>query len=197
MFLTKIKLNLSDRFVRDAISDGQAMHRFVLRMFDCKREDANVIYRFDDKKGVLYVGSTICPDSRKAGNCLEFTCRNVDDFIDTFKKGSVFLFNILVYPAKQHSGKRSFIVNQQERQDWLFHVGQKNGFRVISVDEKRQGSVSIKHRKESGGTFVQPYVEMSGALTVTDINTFINCYCKGLGRGLSYGLGMLLLGRAA
>ncbi len=86
---------------------------------------------------------------------------------------------------------------QQEGRAWLARQGCRAGFAVtetqIRVDRYEQHRV----RRRKGAPMSFATIEIEGALTVTDVPTFLSSVTQGFGGAKAYGCGLMLIKRLA
>ena len=105
--------------------------------------------------------------------------------------GTKLRFYLACNPTKQNNGKRRFLIEQNDRGEWLYRKAEMNGFCVNTASETSGHGISV--HKIGTRAYSIPYVVYTGILTVTDSKQFKECLKKGIGSEKAYGLGMLLV----
>lgn len=197
MFLIKLKLKLDNSSAKWCIMNCQKMHQHLMDLFSMSRKEAGVLYRFDIKNHVLYVLSSVWPQIHETSMFKVLGLKPVDDIISSFVVNSCFSFNLLTYPYKTNflTGKKTSIRDEDGIAAWLERKGRQHGFSVLSQNVFSRITLFGSHKKDKGGDFYIPAVEIMGILKITDVEKFRQAFSCGIGSGKAYGLGMLLLRR--
>lgn len=203
MYLSRISLQLSAPGVRQALRNCQDMHRTLMKAFDCRRDEASLIYRLikNDQSIFIYAQSLVKPQWDRI-EAYGFHCEKMQDIsalLDTFRAQMVLSFSLLACPAKKVKGegknsKRILLRGAEERAAWLCQQGEKYGFEVMEVHEaaKEQTLFGTK----ASGDFHLAGVPFEGVLRVTDANLFCQAFQHGIGSEKAYGFGMLMIKKA-
>lgn len=180
------------------------MHRNVMALFPhvqcaAARSSGGVLYRTMEYQGaaVLYLMSESQPDLSNA-DWLESSCtriRDLEPLRSILTPGKSLCYDLLAHPSKKvdadrKNSARIFLRTEDERRQWLTRQGVKNGFRIVTMQEKQSFDL---HGKRSTGAMFLKAVQFAGVLQVTEANLFWNGYIHGIGAEKSYGMGMLLL----
>ena len=203
MILSKFTLDVRSRQGRQCMSDCQAMHRSVMRLFHCTRQEGNVLYRFHAQKLAVYILSEKEPDLQDIPAGMHFSGKKDMRIWEAgLKEGQMFQFALLVAPTKKVAGdgmknsRRRFLRSPQERLDWLSRKAELSGFSLLQVQEDGDAMIAGKHREGEGGEFYCHAVSYRGLLKVVDREKFHAAWKNGIGSGRAYGQGMLLVTRA-
>ena len=202
MYLSKLILDPRDVYAKQCMRDCQKMHRSVMSIFHCTRNEGGVLYRFNPDRFSVYVLSRVEPDPSNIAKGMKFcgSC-SLDKAEQQMKQASRFSFDLFASPCKkvfvenQKNSKRKFLETFEERFTWLQRKGEQNGFHVINVGEEILPAISGKHDEHFFVFFYFGSVRFYGVLEVTDKEKFYHAYCNGIGSGKAYGQGMLLLRR--
>lgn len=202
MYLTKIELDIRQRAARTALADCQQMHRFLNTLFDCPREQAQLLYRIQNQGNhcsvYLYsacpiVQEKLLPFMHFAGQ------RDLSNWLQGLTEGRVLSFDLLTMPSKkvgQEPGKNSrrrVLRTAEERLAWLERKAKQNGFEILSIRELESSSQFGRHNDTRGGTMVLDAYHYRGFLLIHDAEQFQKAMKIGIGPGKAYGLGMILL----
>lgn len=202
MYLTKLVLDVRNRFALQCIYDYQKMHRSVMRLFKCSRSDAGVLYRFNPERFSLYILSKVEPDCSNVPLGMTFAgmC-SLDGMRNSISDSAVFSFDLLASPCRQivlpgkKNSCRKFLYSDEDRLKWLKHKANQNGFCVLRVNMNSQKPVFVRHGDTEDGAFYCASFRFTGVLKVVDSDKFYHAFCAGIGPGKAYGQGMLLLRR--
>lgn len=200
MFIAKYELDVNHPKVSQALANGDAMHKLVWGLFDglndfaISREELNILYRvipeMEGMNACLEVHAEVkpnnCPSYLKERYCV--TDKNMREKLERL---GIVKFNILLNPSKKVDGKRRSLKNYKDRINWLNNMANKNGFKILRVDEKNRDGLDIT---KGGTSWFFKAVEYQGVLEITDFVTFFEAVKKGIGSGKAYGLGMFLFG---
>ena len=202
MILSKFQLDIRNFQGRKCIIDCQDMHRSIMRLFHCNRQEGNVLYRFNPKKMMVYIQSEKDPDLNDIPAGMNFKGKiNMKGFEETISNGQNFYFDVLVSPTKKvmaegaKNSRRKYLCSIEERLNWLNRKASQAGFAIKKVYENNSMIVTGTHKEDKGGRFHCKAVSYQGVLTVLDSEKFYNAWKKGIGSGKAYGQGMLLLSK--
>ena len=205
MYRSKLTLDLLDPSVQRALRDVNDMHRNLMRAFgqidsDTPRAAESFIYSLMNynNRPAVYVLSSSKPDwSKVRGYELLDEPRDVSPLKERFTAGAVFSFRLFASPTKKvpREGKlsaRVYLRSESERKAWLNRRAGSCGFGVLSVSEIGETRV---HGSKNGASIDYTGVTFTGVLRIEDAEAFWNAYCRGIGPGKAYGLGMLMIGK--
>jgi CRISPR system Cascade subunit CasE len=204
MYLSKIELNLKNKMVRLDLSNCIQMHKRIMSVFEHieeneARKKMKILYRIiqnNNKNPEILIQSKIKPDLKylkETDYLTRFETKNIDKIENSINEGTVLGFNIFSSPVKQNSGKRFFLKEEEEQNEWLKRKMLENGAKVISIINEKGEKVNGYKKGQYKITNIG--VRFRGILKVIDKEKFLNSYKNGLGPGKSYGLGMILLYR--
>lgn len=200
MILSKFNIDIRNYKGRQCMADCQKMHRSIMRMFHCSRQEGNVLYRFHSPQKAVYILSEREPDLMDIPEGMIFCSKkDMGAWEAKIEEGQCFRFDLLAAPMKKvaeegvkHS-RRRFLRTLQERLDWLARKAEQSGFSLIQVQENTDVSIYGAHAEDAGGKFYSHAVSYQGILKVQDREKFYMAWKKGIGAGKAYGQGMLLL----
>lgn len=197
MFIVKVKLDIKNPSVRQALNNAQDMHRNIQKLFGETREEAQVLYRVVRRREAIYVyiQSGVQPkvDSLPCNGMSLVNIANMDEKLNRYMNGDRLKIDLLAYPSKKVAGdsknsKRVSLHTAEERMQWLSNKLEQNGMKVVAVAEN--GRESVKLRKQSGEYTLNGY-HYSGVVEMTDLQTFIQGLRRGIGAEKAYGFGMV------
>jgi CRISPR system Cascade subunit CasE len=211
MILSQLVLSPNSRLVRKELGNQYELHRSLMSAFpqQINREAAALLYRLESSRDPLRTGIPILvqsitePDWRTLETRADYLfCSPVlKKVISTSQMmQGTFRFTLRANPTRRNSQSRKLIPIQHEEQliDWIKQKGSQNGFSM--VDESlliRKAPPLLIHKPEDGKSLhiqIQA-TDFSGLLQITDSQKFIQAWQAGIGRGKSFGCGMLSLAR--
>ncbi len=201
MYLTKLRVPLTNRKAAEALGDCQKMHRMICGLFGTRRQDENILYRVHVIRGSIqiYLYSEYPPESlpetvQLAGQ------RDLTQWIDGMSAGNSLGFDLLTCPSKKvyqaeknKNSRRRILREPQERLDWLKGKAEQNGFRILDVWELEQSHNYGRHSSGKGEAFHLDAYHYQGILCITDADLFRKAIQVGIGPEKAYGLGMLMV----
>lgn len=112
---------------------------------------------------------------------------------DNFLDYSQYRFEVVINPTKRQSGGGK-LVPLRKREDianWFFEKSPQWGFEISKAHLEVEG-ISIKcFSDKHGHNITQAQARILGRLTVTDKTQFVQSFQQGIGRGRSFGCGLL------
>ncbi len=202
MILSKFGLDVRTPQGRRCIRDCQDMHRSIMRLFHCTRQEGSILYRVHSRKLMVYILSAWEPDLKDIPKGMKFIGqKDLTPWEDAIEKGQCYRFDILVSPYKKvaqegsNNSRRRFLHTMEERMEWMVRKAGQCGFELIQIQENECRSIQGEHPEEQGGKFYCSTVSYQGILRVLDKEKFRTAWRQGIGAGKAYGQGMLLLTR--
>lgn len=203
MYLSKLALDERHRDVQRDLSNVHALHQRIMQAFpdeqrDNPRADWNVLFRHEPDSNVILVQSAIEPDWSKLhqGYLTAHMTKPFDPNTNQLDAGRVVQFRLKANPSKrdQKTGKTVGLYHQPNQLVWLEQRALQNGFKLLSVDTIPTPNVfGVKGKGSSPIRIVT--VLYQGVLQITDPLLFITAIHQGIGRGRSYGCGLLSIAR--
>ena len=204
MYLSKLVLNSRETPVLRDLSNAHKLHQRIMQAFpdeedrDSPREDWHILFRQEPDSDVVLVQSDLEPDwlklppkylSQHAVKPLVFGANQV-------AAGRVLQFRVKANPSKRDNQTKKTIgfYHQADQLAWLERQGNRCGFRLLGVDVIPSPNVFGVKKKGSAPVRLTT-VLYQGTLEVTDPKAFLAMVQQGLGRGKSYGCGLLSLAR--
>ncbi len=206
MYLSKLELNPNHTKVYHDLGNAHKFHQRIMQAFpdeegrDTPRQDWHILFRQEPNSEVVLVQSDLEPDWSKLphGYLLNYRVKPMNLSADQLPVGRVFQFRLCANPSKRDS-KTKKTVGLYRRPDqlaWLERQSNRCGFRLLGVDVIP--SPNVFGLKQKGSLPVRITTALyQGVLEVTDPNPFLTVVKQGLGRGKSYGCGLLSLARAS
>lgn len=181
------------------ITDTYSIHRVVYDLFDDTRSESEKQQSISS--GILYVDKGGDSRSRKilmlsnrqpnAPIHGELSMRKIsNDFLDY----PHYRFEVVINPTKRESGGGKLIPlrTRENIAKWFFEKAPQWGFEV-KPEHLAVGNVSVKQfqKEKEGREITQAQAQILGRLTVTDKTKFVQSFQQGIGRGRSFGCGLL------
>ena len=196
-------LNPDSRRAKTDILHRSEMHKTIMRLLpehmgESPREQANLLWRTDERNGFtqLFVQSTMelrlgnLPD----GYTMTETELDYNRVLDTMLVGTEITYRIAANPTAVRTRTTGSGVHKQRvplcgeaADDWWTNRAQQSGLTVVLFD-----SVAEDARMFGKGNATLHVVNFSGQAHIEDVNKFRASITIGVGRGKSYGTGLLL-----
>ena len=205
MFLSKLVLNELNRKVYLDLGNAHKFHQRIMQGFpdqevEFPRQDWQILYRQEPEplSNVILVQSNQEPDWSKLpdGYLLEdkTSVKPVD--LSHWQLDSTLRFRIKVNPVKRDAKTRKLIplYKRDEHLAWFHRKAEQNGFQLNSVDSIPVPNITGSKGKRSGRIKIFA-VLLQGQLQVRDREKFITAICQGIGKGRSYGCGLLSIAK--
>lgn len=207
MYLSKLVLNERDRKVRADISNAHNLHRSIMQAFpdedrDNPRADWNVLFRQESDSNIILVQSNSQTEIKP-----DWTQLPPDYLIDhhikpfelqpqQFCLGQLLQFRLKANPSKRdkETGKLLGLFNQSDQVAWLERRAERHGFTLQGVNV--MPTPSVFGLKAKGQPPIKIFTVLyQGILQVEDPILLIEAIQQGIGRGRSYGCGLLSIAR--
>jgi CRISPR system Cascade subunit CasE len=203
MYLSKLKLNDRDRTVRYDLSNAHALHQRIMQAFpdqqrDTPRTDWNILFRQEPDSDVILMQSGIDPKWTKfpPGYLTQYDSKPFDPRTSQLESGRIMQFRLKANPSKRDQQSRKLIgmLHQADQLAWLERQAAQHGFAVKGVDVIP--TPSIYGIKAKGSPPIRILTVLyQGVLEITDSAQFTAAIQQGIGRGRSYGCGLLSIAR--
>jgi len=206
MYLSKLVLNERHHRVYRDLGNAHALHQRIMQGFpDESREqprfDWHILYRYEPDNLAVLVQSTIQPDWNQLPEdyLQEVKCHSAEvmaAMVQNLKSGRRLQFRLRANPSKRDAktGKVLGIFRQADQVNWLDRKGTQHGFRTHGIDTV--SSPNILGFKGKGKPPIKiTTVLYQGVLEILDVDLFTRALVEGIGRGRSYGCGLLSIAR--
>jgi CRISPR system Cascade subunit CasE len=203
MYFAQLKLNSTSREVHRDLGNAHGLHQRIMQAFpDEEREKARadwqVLFRQEPEGEVILVSSAIEGDwSRLPGSyLLGAKSKSVELDEESLAIGRILQFRLKANPSKRDNQSRKLIglFHERDQLDWLERQGNNHGFMLQGVDVVPTPNVFGAKGKGSSPIRMTT-VLFQGVLQVTDAERFLAAVRQGIGRGRSYGCGLLSVAR--
>ncbi len=181
------------------VKDAYALHKVVYGLFEDVRSEAEkaagkssgILYA--DKGGDFHTRRILLLSNRKPHQTPQFGQVKTNPIFTSFANHAEYAFEITINPVKRDnaSGKIISIRGREEIEQWFMQrASDSYGFKVNSASLQTE-QMSVQTFEKSGQTVTHGSATIKGQLVVTDRNVFVNSFKQGLGRGKSFGFGLL------
>ncbi|MCF2970931.1 type I-E CRISPR-associated protein Cas6/Cse3/CasE [Synechococcus sp. Nb3U1] len=204
MYLSQLILNERQSLVHRELGNAHKFHQRIMQAFPDEedratpREDWHILFRHEPDSDVVLVQSALEPDWSKLpdGYLKHHAVKAVNLGVDQLSAPRFFQFRLRANPSKRDAKTKKTIgfYHRPDQLAWLERQGDRCGFRlhntyVIPAPNvfgiKKQGTAPIRITTAL----------FQGVLEVTDSDSFLSALKAGIGRGRSYGCGLLSLAR--
>lgn len=215
MYLTKISINPSSRQANHDLDNPYEIHRTVMSAFPdgVQRESAAVLFRMETQQNrtgkgdpILLVQSKTLPDWHKLKQRRNYllNCEEENPIVKPFypkvDKAQILRFRLLANPTSRRSSDQKLIpiTDKNALFAWISKKGSNAGFSIIAESlliaglETAQFEALKPNRKNQ---ITLHKVLFEGYLQVTSPEKLIQAVQEGIGRGRSFGCGLLSLAR--
>lgn len=209
MYISKLELNERDRKVRHDLSNIHNLHRSIMHAFpdieplpDAEqkrvRADWQILFRLEPDSNILLVQSELEPDWVK----LPLTyfsqqhCKPFDPEMSQFPVDRLLQFRLKANPSKRdkETGKTVGLYYQPDQEAWFGRQAAQHGFSVEGLDIIP--AANLCGAKAKGQSQIKIHTALfQGVLKVQDPTLFVKAVRQGIGKGKSYGCGLLSLQR--
>jgi CRISPR system Cascade subunit CasE len=205
MYLSKLVLNERDRKVRSDLGNAHNLHRSLMQAFpdghqENPRADWNILFRQELDSDVILVqsDSELEPDWTQLpqGYLANHFVKSFDLQTSQLKLGQVFQFRLKANPSKRdkQSGKLIGMFHPPHQEAWLARKGIQSGFAIETVDIIP--TPNLYGTKAKGISPIKIFTVLyQGTLQVSDPALFVEAIRQGVGRGRSYGCGLLSIAK--
>lgn len=203
MYLSKLTLNEREKSVYQDLGNAHKLHQRIMHGFpdeptDKPRQDWCILYRHEPDSLVILVQSAIEPDwTRLKENYLQESQIKAFEWQEkSLTEGNLYQFRLKANPSKRDNKTRRTIgiYRQADQIAWLDRKGEQNGFKATGIDVVPTAKTYGRKEKKSDPITIHS-VLFQGILQVTDTERFIKALREGIGRGRSYGCGLLSIAK--
>ena len=181
------------------ITDAYSLHKQVYGLFDDIRSDAQKAQ--SESSGILWVDKggdfnarqILMLSNRKPHQTPQFGEVQSREIKPEFVQHHRYGFEVTLNPSKRNkqTGKVEAIRKREEIALWAIERASKSwGFAITPEHLQVQINPVLQFDKH-GQTVTHSSAHLKGELQVTDRNQFINSFLNGIGRGKTFGFGLL------
>ncbi len=203
MYLSKLMLNSQNTQVYRDLGNAHALHQRIMQGFPNEqrhqpRADWNILYRQEPGSQIILVQSDIVPGwNRLPQDYLEHhDTKSLALMLTHIMVGMTLQFRLKANPSKREhgTGKTRAINHRAEQVAWLERQAAHHGFNLLDVDVVPVPNIYGRKVKTSAPIKIIG-VLYQGALQVSNPELFTHALRCGIGRGRSYGCGLLSIAR--
>ncbi|WP_338438773.1 type I-E CRISPR-associated protein Cas6/Cse3/CasE [Synechococcus elongatus] len=202
MFLSQLILDDHQTEVRKDLSNVHNLHRRIMSAFPDEerqqpRADWKVLYRYEPESNQLLVQSSLEPDWQRLPTGYLQTpaaVKSLQPILQNLTEGRQLRFRLWANPTKRDAQTRKILAlyRADDQEEWLKRKGQNYGFSVQYLQvHNRPKILGIKPR--STAPIRLSVVNFQGVLKIENNEQFKTALMTGIGRGKSYGCGLLSL----
>jgi len=204
MYISQLLLNDRQPQVHRDLGNAHTFHQRLMHGFpdqptETPRADWHILYRREPDSFQVLVQSAIEPDwSCLPPHYLQDGARvkpfNLD--ADTLSVGQQLRFRLKANPSKRDKASRKIIgfYRRDDQLAWLTRQGERHGFKLLTVDAIP--APNVFGTKKNGKAPIRIHtVLFQGVLQVQDPAALAAAVRQGIGRGRSYGCGLLSLAK--
>ncbi len=209
MYLSQIILNDRDRKVHHDLSNIHNLHRSIMQAFpDEKREQARadwqVLFRLEPDSNILLVQSELEPDWNKLPPSYFHQQQDKPGYHtkpfqpepSQFPVDRSLRFRLKANPSKRDKETRKTVglYSQSDQEAWFGRQAVQHGFSVEGLDIIP--AANLWGAKAAGKPPIKIHTALfQGVLKVQDPALLVTAIQQGIGRGRSYGCGLLSLSK--
>lgn len=191
LYTYKVAIN---PFTAKCVDDAQKLHEFLCALVDTDRRSANLLYKFDQKNGYLFLQSDVEP--KKADDIQLLYTLDIDRILSQKKSGDQIHFRLTTdtHMKKTMNGvKKKAYVPAEKVIHWLVEKLRRYGVDASLITETQKQTITFSHDKSKGGRAAITIYDFDIRGTITDADTFRAAWHKGMGEHKAYGNGLFLL----
>ncbi|XFA73739.1 type I-E CRISPR-associated protein Cas6/Cse3/CasE [Thermosynechococcaceae cyanobacterium Okahandja] len=204
MYLSQLVLNERQPQVYRDLVNAHKFHQRVMQAFPDEEErqrpraDWHILYRHEPDSDVVLVQSAVEPEWSRLpeGYLQRYDTKRVHLTPDLVGGDRVFQFRLRANPSKRDPNTRKTIgfYHRADQLAWLERQAKRCGFELLGVDVIPSPNVFALKTNSRGPVRVVTAL-YQGTLKVTDPAAFLRAVQQGIGRGKSYGCGLLSIAR--
>lgn len=201
-WLAQISPDFRSRDARRDAGNAVLMHKRVMSLVpdglgDQARLKAGLLYRIDNTPGGprILVQAQLKPDpARLPGGYGAVQLRELDPLLKWLQPGTLVRYRLAGSTCKRQNRKEVVALRGADAENWWVSRAPAAGLALQSLVSKAPGD-AVGHESGDGGSkgnrIVHPLTMFDGVAAVTDPAALTNAIVTGVGRGKSYGCGLL------
>lgn len=203
MYLSQLVLNEREPKIYQDLNNAHKFHQRIMQGFPDQdtatpRQDWHILYRQEPDSLTILVQSAIAPDWERlpGGYLTSAQVKSFDWSPAVLKPGTLYQFRLQANPSKRDSKTRKILglYKQTDQINWLLNRAESFGFQCLVVDPIPVPNTYGKKANQPGRISIHG-VLFQGTLQVLDSDKFISALTTGIGRGKSYGCGLLSIAK--
>ncbi|MFF9480648.1 type I-E CRISPR-associated protein Cas6/Cse3/CasE [Streptomyces sp. NPDC014733] len=218
VYLTQFHVNTRNRQALSDLADGGGLHRTLMRLLppdlgEQARATGGLLFRVDENAtGVTILAQTRTPPlvENIPADYAHTAVKNMTGFLSRLTEGTHVHYRIAANPTTQlgtladrqrvqatrklkHLPPARTVLTGPKADDWWARRATTNGLTLHSILRTNTPSVHVTHKP---GRHRHAITVFEGDATITDADTLRTGVLNGIGRGRSYGAGLLSLAPA-
>ena len=204
MYLSQLILNSRQSQVHRDLGNAHRFHQRMMQAFpdqedrDSPREDWHILFRQEPDSDIVLVQSAIEPDWSKLPEHYlnHHAIKAVAWEAEHLPMGRTLQFRLKANPSKRDSKTKKTIgfYRRSDQLAWLERQADRCGFRLLGAEVAPAPNVFGIKKKGAPPVRITTAL-FQGILEVTEPNKFLTVIRQGIGRGKSYGCGLLSIAR--
>ncbi|MDA3876260.1 MAG: type I-E CRISPR-associated protein Cas6/Cse3/CasE [Halothiobacillus sp.] len=181
------------------IKDAYSLHRVVYGLFDDVRSDeqkrasvpSGII--FADKGGDFNSRQILILSNRSPHQTPQFGEVETRLIQESFLTHERYALTVVINPSKRdkHTSKIQPIRGREAVAEWFVRRAPESWGFSVNPDHLLIEEVSVQTFEKDGKTITHGSAKIKGELTVTDRDRFVQSFTNGIGRGRTFGFGLL------
>ena len=181
------------------IKDAYALHKVVYGLFEDIRTNAEKQtsnssgIAYADKGGDFNTRHILMLSNRKPHQTPQFGDVETRPIHAGFLTHERYAFEVTINPCKRDkkTGKVVPIRGREAIEQWFKSRAPESWGFSVKPENLQIGQISVQTFEKSGKTITHGSATLKGELTVIDRNRFIQSFTQGIGRGRTFGFGLL------
>jgi CRISPR system Cascade subunit CasE len=204
MYLSKLILNERQSLVHRELGNAHKFHQRIMQAFpdeqnlNSPREDWHILFRHEPDSDLVLVQSDLEPDWTKLphGYLRDQQVKPMQLGVDQLAVGRRFQFRLRANPSKRDNKTKKTVgfYHHPDQLAWLERQSGRCGFQMLSADVIPSPNVFGVKGKGSSPIRITTAL-FQGVLEVTEPEAFLVVIQQGIGRGKSYGCGLISIAR--
>lgn len=169
------------------ISSGYAVHKWLTAQQQCTRQEDKLLFRIIEQQNALFL---------YIQSLKHFNLNNIEEYgfkffneIEIKELDNHIYFDCVVFPNKEIQGRKMFLKDQIDRENWLKTQFNKHGLNILDCTEYKINEMSVDKEKPTSISVVT----YRGFAEVLNKNDALDLIQNGLGRLKTFGAGMILV----
>lgn len=181
------------------IKDAYALHKVVYGLFEDVRSDAEKQtsissgITYADKGGDFNTRKILMLSNRKPHQTPQFGVVQTKPIHASFLAHERYAFEIILNPSKRdkQTGKVVPIRGREGIEQWIKARAPASWGFSVNPENLQTGQLSVQTFEKAGKTITHGSATLKGELAVIDRDRFIQSFTQGIGRGRTFGFGLL------
>ena len=181
------------------IKDAYSLHKAVYGLFEDVRSDAEkktsmpsgIVYA--DKGGDFNKRQILMLSDRKPHQTPQFGEVQTKSIPENFLASDHYAFEVTLNPGKRDkkTGKIVPIRGREAIEKWFLERAPQSWGFSVNPENLQTGQISVQVFEKADRTITHGSATLKGELTITDRDRFTQSFTQGIGRGRTFGFGLL------